>query len=130
MTVIADVGIDVEVVEEDETLRQRVSVGGDVAAEQRERRIAVALGEIAEHLIVGAVLADHVEDVLDGRCAADGTRNRRTYRNARIRQTVGVRIRRECEDFALIPPELCDRVSAAGTQPVSRLSMFAFWCSR
>jgi ribosomal protein S16 len=74
MTVVADVGIDVEVVEEHETLCQPVGVGGHVAPEQRQRRIAVALREIAEHLVVGAVLSDDVEHVLDRRCAADGTR--------------------------------------------------------
>ena len=59
-----------------------------------KRGVSVALGEIAEHLVVGAILADHIEHVLDGRRAADGTRNRRTDRNARVRQAVGVRMDR------------------------------------
>ena len=35
--------------------------------EQRQRRIAVAFADFAEHLIVGAVLLDDVDHVLDGR---------------------------------------------------------------
>jgi hypothetical protein len=45
---------------------QGVGVGRDLLAEEAEGRIAVALLEVAQDLVVGAVLADHVEDVLDG----------------------------------------------------------------
>ena len=45
-------------------------VGRDVGAVEREGRIAVADLQIAENLIVGAVLFDHVDDVLDGILAA------------------------------------------------------------
>ncbi len=59
----------IQVVEQHELLGQRVLVRRDVAAEQRQARIAVALLEIAEHLIVGAVLFHDEQDVLDRRAA-------------------------------------------------------------
>ena len=46
-----------------------------VLAKQRERRVAVALRQVAQDLIVGAVLANDVEDVLDRRRVADLARN-------------------------------------------------------
>ena len=46
-------------------------VGGDVLAEDAERRVAVALGQIAEHLVVGAVLLDDIDDVLEDARLAD-----------------------------------------------------------
>ena len=57
MAVVADFRVDVEVVELRELTNQRVGVGRDVLAEQRQRRIAVAARDIAEHLIVGSVFA-------------------------------------------------------------------------
>src|SRR5262249_4377904 len=83
VAVEADVSIDVEIVEDDEVLRERVSVRRDVAPEARELRIAVAFAQVAENLIVGAVLANDVEDVLDGRAAADDAWNRRSDRHVR-----------------------------------------------
>ena len=46
-------------------------------AEQRQRRVAVTAGVIAEHLVVGAVLAHDVEDVLDRPARADRRVRRR-----------------------------------------------------
>ena len=77
VSVEADFGIDVEVVEQHELPRERVCVGRDVFAEDRERRIAVAQLDVAEDLVVRAVLADDVEDVLDRRRRADALRDRR-----------------------------------------------------
>ena len=77
VAVVADLGVDVEVVEQHELARDRVGVRRDVLAEEREVRVAVALRQVAEHLVVGAVLADHVEDVLDRRRLADPARDRR-----------------------------------------------------
>ena len=65
MTVVADLGVDVEVVEDAELACERVRIRRDVVAEQAQRRVAVAPPHVAKHLIVGAVLADDVEDVLD-----------------------------------------------------------------
>ena len=39
----------------------------DVLAEHHERRLAIAARQIAEQLIVGAILLDDVDDVLDER---------------------------------------------------------------
>ena len=65
MPVDRRLGVRVDVVEQREALRQRVRVGRDVRAEQRQLRVAVAARVVAEHLVVGAVLAHDVEDVLD-----------------------------------------------------------------
>ncbi len=62
----ADVGIDVEVVQQHELARQPVVVRRHFFSEQREGRIAVADAEITEHLVIGAVLLDDVDDVADG----------------------------------------------------------------
>ena len=59
--------VDVEVVEQHEFARQLVMIGRDVLAEQHQRGIAVAFLHVAEHLIVGAILLDDVDDVLDRR---------------------------------------------------------------
>ena len=69
MAVVADLGVDVEVVERCERRRERVGIRRHIFAEERQRRIAVRLRQVAEHLVVGAVLANDVEDVLDRRRA-------------------------------------------------------------
>ena len=58
-------GVRVHVVEQREALRQRVRVRRDLLAEQLELGIAVAARVRAEDLVVGAVLAHDVEDVLE-----------------------------------------------------------------
>src|SRR6266511_693070 len=78
--VIADFGVYVEVVEHDELTRQGMGVRRDLLAEDCEVRIAVAPLEIAEHLVVGSVFPDHIEDVFDWRWLADFARNRRRSR--------------------------------------------------
>ena len=98
MAVVADLGVDVEVVEEDERLRQRVRVRRDLLAEERQARIAVAAWHITEDLIVGTVLADDVEDVLDRRGLADHPRNRRIDRGAGRSQFRRVLVRRQLVD--------------------------------
>ncbi len=59
------VGVGEEVVEQREAPRELAVVGRRVVVEQRQRRVAVALADVAEHLVVGAVLLDHVDDVPD-----------------------------------------------------------------
>src|SRR5262249_44432809 len=66
----------VVVVEHYELLRQRVKVRRDRPAEERQRGIAVALRQVAEHLIVGAVLLDDVDDVFDRRLLILARRHR------------------------------------------------------
>ena len=60
-------------------------VGRHFAAENGQARIAVAALHVAEHLVVGAVLLDDVQDVLDGRAGADAGRN-----NARLARLLGL----------------------------------------
>ena len=55
----------IEVVEQHELLGQPVLVRRHVFAEHHQRRIAVALLHVAQHLIVGAVLLDDEDHVLD-----------------------------------------------------------------
>ena len=65
MAVDAHFPVAVEIVKDHILLRQGVLIGRDLLAEDSERRIAVSLGQIAELLIVGAILFDDVDDVLD-----------------------------------------------------------------
>ena len=55
----------VGVVEQHELAGQLVLVGRDALAEDAEGRVAVALFHVAQHLVVGAVLLDDVDDVLE-----------------------------------------------------------------
>ncbi len=71
MAVGRDVSVAVEVVEQHELLGQLVVVGRHVAPEHHQRRVAVASGHVAEDLVVGAILLDDVEHVLDRRRVAD-----------------------------------------------------------
>ena len=77
-------GVRVHVVEQREAPGERVGVRGDPVAEQRELGIAVAARVVAQHLVVGAVLAHDVEDVLDlvarPRAARSGCRAGRARR--------------------------------------------------
>src|SRR5258708_40291671 len=66
----------------------------DVAPEKNERRVAVAFRQVAEHLVVRAVLADDVHDMLDRRRAAGRRRHngRCTSRERSPRGRPAVRI--------------------------------------
>ena len=63
----AHVGVDIEIIEQHEFTGQLVMVGSDLLAEQNQRWIAVALADVAQHLIVCSVFLDDVNDVLDRR---------------------------------------------------------------
>ena len=63
--VLADLARAVEVVEVHEPLGQRVKVGRDRLRELGDARVAVAALDVAEDLIVGAVLLDDVDHVPD-----------------------------------------------------------------
>ena len=67
----------VGVVEQDELAGELVLVGGDPLAEDAQARVAVARRDVAQHLVVGAVLLDHVDDVLDRGSARRSARARR-----------------------------------------------------
>src|SRR5260370_30485133 len=71
MAVHADLAIAVEIVEQHELPGELVVIGGDFLAEDGEARVAVALTEISQHLVVRAIFLDDVEHVLDGRPNAD-----------------------------------------------------------
>ena len=98
VAVVADLGVHVEVVEQHELARDRVGVRRHVLAEKRQVRVAVALGHVAEHLVVGAVLADHVEDVLDRRRLADAPRDRGALGRAGRRVAATVVVGADLED--------------------------------
>ena len=72
LTVGGHVRVRVEVVEQREAAGELVVVGRGVRAEQRQRRVAVPASEVAEHLVVRAVLLDHVDHVLDRERASSG----------------------------------------------------------
>ena len=74
----ADLALDVEVVEEDELPRQGMVVRRDALGKEAERRVAVPLRHVAEDLVVGAVLLDHVDHVLDRALRPGGERDRMT----------------------------------------------------
>ena len=67
MPLLAHFGVGEEPVEDAEPFGEGVVVGRDRARKEEQRRIAVGLCEIAEHLVVRAVLFDDVDDVLDRR---------------------------------------------------------------
>lgn len=64
------IGGSVEVIKQDEVFSELVMVGCDVATEVDQARIAVALFEVSEDPIVGAIFPDHIEDMPDGGDAA------------------------------------------------------------
>ena len=67
----AHLGVGVEVVEEHEPLGELMMVGRDVPAEEHERGIPVPCRQVAQDLVVGPVLLDDVDHVLDERRVPD-----------------------------------------------------------
>ncbi len=65
MAIGGDHAVAIKVVQKNELLGQRVQVGGRLASEDAKLRVAVALADVAENLIVGAVFLDDVDDVLE-----------------------------------------------------------------
>ena len=66
----------IRVIQQHEVAHHLVLIRGDVFAEDAERRIAVALFQRAEDLIVGAVLLDDIDDVLEHARLAAALRHR------------------------------------------------------
>ncbi len=60
-----DHAVAVEVVEQHELLGQRMQVGRRLAPEDAELRIAVPPADVAKDLVVGAVLFDDVDNMLE-----------------------------------------------------------------
>ena len=75
----ADFALDVEIIEQDELAGQFMVVRRDALGKKTERRIAIALRKIPENLIVGPVLFDDVEAILDRRRTAEAARNGMTF---------------------------------------------------
>ena len=65
MAVEADGAAGHEVVEQHVVFRQRVVIRRNVAAVEDQLGVAIALGDVAQNLVVGAVLFDDEEDVLN-----------------------------------------------------------------
>ena len=65
MAIAGDFSAVVKIIQHPELRCQFVLVGRNVGAVHRQRRIAVTHLQIAKHLIVGAVLFDHIDHVLD-----------------------------------------------------------------
>src|ERR1700734_2800412 len=70
MAVAGNFSAVVEIVEHAELQGERVLVRSDVGAVHGKGWIAVANFQIAENLVIGAVLFDYIDDVLDGILAA------------------------------------------------------------
>src|SRR5213079_2754970 len=62
-----DFAVHVKVVEQHPAACDRVGVGRDGIVEDGELRIAVAAARVSQHLIIGAVFANDVDDVAHGR---------------------------------------------------------------
>src|ERR1700741_5194552 len=58
-------GVDEESIEQPESLRQRMMIGRNAARKEDERGISITLRQVTEDLIVGTVLLDDVDDVLE-----------------------------------------------------------------
>ena len=65
MPVGGDFALDIKVIEQHELAGQGVMVRRDRVGEEAQVRVAVAFLDVAEDLVVGAVLFDDVEYVLD-----------------------------------------------------------------
>ena len=85
MSVGTDFRIHVEIIQQHETLCQRMLVWGDIPAKKQQGRISPSAGYICQHLVVGPVFLDDIEDILDRRGLSRPHRDRETRRR-RIRQ--------------------------------------------
>ena len=65
MSIGADVAIHVEIVEQHKFTGQLVMIRADVFLEETKRRIAGSHSNVAEHLIVAAILLDDIDHVFD-----------------------------------------------------------------
>ncbi len=67
MSVGAYVAIHVKIVEQHELTSQLVMIRADVFLKETERWIACAFSDVAQHLIVAAILLHDIDHVFDGR---------------------------------------------------------------
>src|SRR5712671_6983931 len=66
MAVAGNFSAVVKIVEHSELQRELVLVGRDLSTVEGKGRVAITRLQIAKHLIVGAILFDHIDHVLDG----------------------------------------------------------------
>src|SRR5688572_29506734 len=66
MTIDRNLRVAIEVIEQHILFGDLVLVRGHLSSKDTQTRVAVPLWQIAEHLIIGAVLLDDIDDVLDG----------------------------------------------------------------
>ena len=71
-----DFAVDVEIVQEHELPGQGVMIGRDALRKDAKVRIAVALADVAEYLVVGPVFLDDIDAMLDRAGLADFGRYR------------------------------------------------------
>src|SRR5439155_25583147 len=76
MTVGAHLGINVEVVHQDKLSREGVVIRCDLFSEKSEAGISVPFRHVAEHLVVRAILFDHIDDMTDRRLLSHAPRDR------------------------------------------------------
>src|SRR5262245_54025131 len=65
MSISADDAASIKVVQRDEVAREPVMIRSDIPTELCQGRVAVALTQVAQHLIVGSVFFDDVEHMID-----------------------------------------------------------------
>ena len=65
----------VVIVQKNIGLGERVVIGSHVTSELHQGRVSVSARDVAEHLVIGSVFLDDVEDVADGRWLARSHRN-------------------------------------------------------
>src|SRR5207244_9022322 len=76
MAVGAHLGFGIEVVQQDKLPCEGVVIRGDLFPEKREAGIAVPFRHVAKHLVVRAILFDHIDDVTDRRFLSHAPRDR------------------------------------------------------
>ena len=65
----------ISIIQQHKFMDHFVLVGGNVLSEDAQVCVTIGLFDVAQHLIVGAVLLDDVKDVFDGRSFAERTRD-------------------------------------------------------
>src|ERR1700730_14879645 len=83
MVILAHLAITKEVVQQNESLGQRVMVGRDFASENSEPWIAIAARFVAQHLIVGPIFLDDVQHMVDRRSHSHLSRDYGFHRRRR-----------------------------------------------
>ena len=111
MPVHTDLGITVQIIEKEKLLGQTVLVGRHRTSENGESRIAVALWQVPKNLIVGAVLLDDINDMLDRRThphpiGQDGSTNRGRLGRAQECVVIGS----VGDDLAGVPTDLTAKI--------------------